>query len=63
MDNAQNEAGKDSKGNLNSTGLPPNAEENDVTKIKTSDQRKPTKKVDLDAQKRRLEDRGRSDKT
>ena len=63
MYNAQNGAGKDSKGNLNSTSLPPNAEENDVTKIRTSDQRKPTKKADLDAQKRRLEDRGRSDKT
>jgi hypothetical protein len=63
MDHAQNKAAKDSKGNLNSTGLPPNAEANDVTKIKTSDQRKPTKKADLDAQKRRLEDQGRSDKT
>ena len=45
MDNAQNKAAKDSKGNLNSSGLPPNAEANDVTKIKTSDQRKPTKKL------------------
>ena len=59
MDNAQNKAAKDSKGNLNSTDLPPNAEANDVTKIKTSDQRKPTKKADLDAQKQRLEDQGR----
>lgn len=59
MDNAQNKAAKDSKGNLNSSGLPQNAAENDVTKIKTSDQRKPTKKADLDEQKQRLEDQGR----
>jgi hypothetical protein len=59
MDNAQNKAAKDNKGNLNSTSLPSNAEENDVTKIKTSDRRKPTKKADLDAQKQRLEDQGR----
>ena len=59
MDNAQNGAGKDSKGNLNSSGLPPNAQANDVTKIKTSDQRKPTKKADLDEQKQRLENEGR----
>jgi hypothetical protein len=59
MDHSRNMAAKDSKGNLNSTDLPPNAEANDVTKIKTSDQRKPTKKADLDAQKQRLEDQGR----
>ena len=59
MDNAQNKAARDSKGNLNSTSLPPNAEENDVTKIRTSDQRKPTKKADLDEQKQRLENEGR----
>jgi hypothetical protein len=59
MDNAENKAAKDSKGNLNSSGLPPNAEANDVTKIKTSDQRKPTKKTDLDEQKQRLEDQAR----
>ena len=59
MDNAKKIAAKDSKGNLNTAGLPPNAVENDVTKIKTSDQRKPTKKADLDEQKQRLEDQGR----
>ena len=59
MDNAQNKAARDNKGNLNSSGLPPNAQANDVTKIKTSDQRKPTKKADLDDQKQRLEDQGR----
>jgi hypothetical protein len=62
MDNAQNNAAKETKGNLTDNNLPQNVKQNDVTKIKTSDHRKPTNTGDLDAQKRQLKEQGRGNK-
>jgi hypothetical protein len=61
MDNAQNNAAKETKGNLTDNNLPQNVEQNEVTKIKTSDQRNLRTKLILTRRNDRKE-QGRGDK-
>jgi hypothetical protein len=61
MDNAQNNAAKETKGNLTDNNLPQNVEQNEVTKIKTSDQRNLRTKLILTRRNDRKE-KGRGDK-
>jgi hypothetical protein len=59
MDAAKNHAAKKKRGNLTEDERVQNSEKQFVTKIKLPEQRKTTKKADLEAQKRRLKEQGR----
>jgi len=60
MDATKKHGAKKTPGNLIEDEHIQNSEKQSVTKIKLPEQRKPNKKADLEAQKRRLKEQGRA---